>query len=249
MSGSIPGLFASFAAGLLSFASPCVLPLIPVYLSFISGESAEIYSRGETRNATHGASRRFPLFLRTVFFVFGFMLVFALLAVVFSGGMSLAGIGAKRLVGRVAGALVIVLAFNTWFDFIPFLRQESRPGMEKFSRGDTKRDSSPRSGSALSLLRPVLLGMAFAAGWTPCIGPILSGIVMYAAQAENAARAALLLAVYAAGLGVPFLLAALFLDRLLPLFGVLKRHAVLVKAVSAILLLVLGLAMITDGLL
>ena len=249
MTADLPGFFAAFAAGLLSFASPCVLPLVPVYLSFLSGESAAELSRG--------APRRFSLFVRAFFFIAGFSVVFSLIAIIFSGSMSLTGAGARVLVGRVAGAIVVLLAANTWFDAIPFLRAEKRPALERLSRSD--QTGHPPASSAVpsrantvpsraaGALKPFFLGMAFGTGWTPCVGPILSGILLYAGRSEDPARAALLLAVYALGLGVPFLAAALFLDRLLPLFGGLKRHTRLIRGISSLLLLLLGLAMILEG--
>lgn len=221
----VPGLFAALAAGLLSFLSPCVLPLIPVYLSFISGESVE---------ALRGARRRWVLLGRSATFVAGFTVVFVALALAFGGGMGLVGMGSSRAVmralTRVAGVVVILLAINILFDFIPFLRFERR--------------ASPRASERIGALRAFLIGMAFAAGWTPCVGPILSSILLYAGNGGSAFRAALLLAAYSAGLGIPFILSGLFLDRALPLLNLLKRHMRAIKIVSAVLLIALAIPLL-----
>jgi len=221
-----PGLFAAFAAGLLSFLSPCVLPLIPVYLSFISGESVEALREG--------SRRRWLLLGRSATFVAGFTFVFVALALAFGGGMGLVGLGSSRAVmrilTRVAGVVVILLALNILFDFIPFLRFERR--------------AAPRLAGKIGALRAFLIGMAFAAGWTPCVGPILSSILLYAGNGGSAFRSGLLLAAYSAGLGIPFILSGLFLDRALPLMNLIKRHMLAVRIVSAILLIALAIPLL-----
>lgn len=240
-----PGILASLAAGLLSFLSPCVLPLIPVYLSFISGESAAALgmsraSGPEGKPARAGGKLRMVLLVRTLFFVAGFTLVFTALAIVFGGGMRFVGSSASLWVNRVAGILVIVLALNTVFDFIPFLRGEYRVAEPGAGGTDTARAWNP--------LRAVLLGMAFAAGWTPCVGPILSSILLFAGQEGNIARSAFLLMAYSAGLGIPFILTGLFLDRATPVLSWFKRHMTAVKIVSGILLLGFGIALLAGSL-
>lgn len=233
----VPGFFAAFAAGFLSFASPCVLPLIPIYLSFITGESASALKAGN--------AKRSVLLARSALFVLGFAIVFVILAIAFGGGMSLAGNGASAVVTKVAGVIVILLAINMLFDFVPLLRGEFRADMNR--AGGKKIDEGGATGrgkTGSNPFRAVLIGMAFAAGWTPCIGPVLSSILLYAGGSGNAAHAAILLALYAAGLGLPFMLAGLFLDRLLPALDFLKRHAFAVRIVTAILLIILAIPMI-----
>lgn len=215
-----PGLFAAFTAGLLSFLSPCVLPLIPVYLSFISGESASALKEGTVKRGL--------LILRTLYFIAGFTLVFVTMGIVFGGGMRFIGSSASSIITRISGILVIILAFNTMFDFIPFLRTEVR--------------ASAHTGKA------ILLGMAFAAGWTPCIGPILSSILMFAGRDGNIAYSAILLSLYSLGLGIPFLLTGIFFDRSAPVLAWLKRHFLAVRIISGILLLLFGIALLTDSL-
>lgn len=233
----VPGFFAAFAAGFLSFASPCVLPLIPIYLSFITGESASALKAGN--------AKRSVLLARSALFVLGFAIVFVILAIAFGGGMSLAGNRASAVVTKVAGVMVILLALNMIFDFVPLLRGEFRADMNRAGgrqlAGDGAKD---RRKTGAGPLRAVLIGMAFAAGWTPCIGPVLSSILLYAGGSGNAARAAILLALYAAGLGLPFMLAGIFFDRLLPALDFLKRHALAVRIVTAVLLIILAIPMI-----
>ena len=192
MIGQIPSLALSFSAGLLSFLSPCVLPLIPVYLSFISGESV---ISGRTADTA-----KFRLFTRTLLFVAGFTLVFVVLAIVFGGGMRFIGSNASLIIMRIAGVAVILMALNLIFNITPFLAREFRL------------DVSGRLEKA-GWIRAPLFGMAFAAGWTPCIGPILSTILLYAGRSGNAAHAAVLLMAYSLGLGVPFILSGLFFER------------------------------------
>jgi cytochrome c-type biogenesis protein len=220
----VPGFFAAFVAGVLSFASPCVLPLIPVYLSFITGESASALKAGSAKRST--------LLTRSALFVLGFSIVFVILAIAFRGGMSFAGNRATVIITKIAGVIVILLAVNMLFDFLPFLRADFRPHLNRQGTGT----ANP--------VRAVLMGMAFAAGWTPCVGPVLAAILAYAGGSGNSAHAALLLASYAAGLGLPFIAAGLFLDRLLPALNFLKRHALAVRIVTVALLVILAIPMI-----
>lgn len=224
-SASLPGLFGAFFAGLLSFLSPCVLPLIPVYLSFISGESLS-----EIREGSNG---RLRLFLRSVSFVLGFTVVFVLLAILFGTGARFIGSSLPRIIMRGAGVVVIILGLNMLFDFIPFLRGEIK---------------AQAPGSAASFSKAFLFGMLFAAGWSPCIGPILSSILLFAAQSGNAVKAALLLAAYSLGLGIPFLLVGLFFDKTEPLLRWFKRHAHGVKITAGLLIIFFGILMVTAGL-
>lgn len=255
-SPELPGFLATFAAGFLSFLSPCVLPLVPAYLSFISGESVSALKTG--------AVRRFPLLLRSLAFVAGFTVVFVALAMLVGGGMGFAVGGAgfaaarlRALLPRIAGALIILVALNVAFDFIPFLRNTFKPATKNSGKGSGGKGAAGESGEAgegsplaalVSFGKAIILGMTFAAGWTPCVGPILSSILLFAAQDGDALRSAGLLAVYSAGLGIPFVLAALFLDRMTGLLDWFKRHATGVRVVSAVLLGVLGFAMLTGGL-
>jgi len=227
MMGQIPSVALSFGAGLLTFLSPCVLPLIPVYLSFISGESV--------MTAVENRGYRYRLLARTLLFVGGFTFVFVLLALLFGGGMRFLGSSASLIITRISGVLVLVLGANLLFNFVPLLAREFRI------------DTAGTLGN-LGWLRAPLFGMAFAAGWTPCIGPILSTLLLYAGHSENLLHAALLLAAYSLGLGVPFIVAGLFFDRAKPLMDWFKRHSTTVRILSGLLLILFGLAILSGSL-
>ncbi len=244
-SASLPGIFGAGLAGLLSFLSPCVLPLIPVYLSFISGESL-----AEIREAKTG---RLRLFLRSLSFVAGFTVVFVLLAILFGSGARFIGSSIPRIVMRVAGGLVIILGINMIFDFIPFLRnqfkvQTSRTAVKYGAEEEAEQTGSAFGRAAASFFKAFLFGMLFAAGWSPCIGPILSSILIFAAQSGNAGQAALLLCAYSVGLGLPFLLVGLFFDQAQPILRWFKQHAHGVKITAGILIIFFGILMLTAGL-
>jgi len=207
----------AFAAGVVSFASPCVLPLVPGFLSFVTG----------TR-ATEGTGRR-PL-VPILLFILGFTIVFTLLGA-FAGTF-------VRLVHddwfqRVAG-LVVALLGALMIGYAlrrgsPRLYAERRPLLERIRPGTV---------GALPL------GVAFAAGWTPCIGPVLGGILAIAASGGTGKGVALLLT-YSAGLGLPFLLIGLGVDRSMAAFGWLRRRYRAIAAVSGALLVVAGILLIT----
>lgn len=220
----IPGFFSTFLAGILSFASPCVLPLIPGYLSFISGETLGVDEEKQS-------NRRFRLLIRTLYFILGFTLVFVLLAILLFAGMSFAGAAMAIKVKKIAGIIVVLLGINIIFDFIPFLRTEKR--------GQANKLSTKTAGP----LRSILFGMVFAAGWTPCIGPILATILMYAGQSQNSLHAITLLILYSLGLGIPFVLTGLFMDNMKPVLNFLKKHGNIVKIISGILIIGFGIAM------
>jgi cytochrome c-type biogenesis protein len=212
------GIPAALAAGLLSFLSPCVLPLVPAYLSMASGYAVADIAAGSVRLRT---------LARSLAFSAGFTLVFVALGLAFSGVAVLLG-GLSRSVSIASGILVIVLGLNLAFDLIRPLSRTAKPGV---------------AGRPAGFLGSLLLGMAFGAGWTPCVGPILASILLAAAQG-GMARAAVLLVAYSAGLALPFLAAGLFFDRLRPALNRLKRHGDAVRLVSAALLVALGALMV-----
>jgi cytochrome c-type biogenesis protein len=216
MSGNINILIA-FAAGVLSFLSPCVLPLIPSYLSLVGGVSVQ--ELGDQRRL------RSKVFIRTVLFVLGFSTVFILLGVLFSGtGGFLTG--ATQVVNIVAGSLVILLGLNFVFNFWKFLNFEKRLHMR----------SSPTG-----FFGALLLGMAFGAGWTPCVGPILASILFLAGSSGQILEGTLLLAVYSLGLGLPFVLAGLFFSQFLKQRERMKGHFDTLRIASGVFLVFIGL--------
>ena len=184
----------ALAAGVLSFASPCVLPLVPGYISFVTGDSA-----GREK------ARLGPMLL----FIAGFTIVFTLIGAFSSTFVQVfKGRPGQIAAGAVVAALgVLMIAYGLQRGPLA-LYVERRPLLEKVRPGP---------------LGAVPLGMAFAAGWTPCIGPVLGGIVALAAN-QSAARGAFLLICYSLGLGVPFLLVGLGVQRLVGALGLVKRH-------------------------
>lgn len=222
-----PSVLSALLAGLLSFLSPCVLPLVPAYVSFISGISAEQLKD----DAARGRVIRSNLGL-SLSFVLGFTLVFAVMGVAFSGGARmLQSAGLSRSLEVTGGVLVILLGTNVIFDFIGFLRIDSRP-VGRFS-----------GKKIANGVQAALLGMSFAAGWSPCIGPLLASILFMAGQSGSALRAFFLLLAYSAGLGVPFLLTGLFFEKARPVIGFFNRHARQIRIVSGFILIVEGIGM------
>lgn len=217
-------LFAAFGAGFLSFISPCVLPLIPGYISYISGMSLD-----DMRKADTAARRR--LFTSTLFFILGFSLVFMAM------GASASAIGAfllghLRIVQRIAGAVIVIFGLHLLGVFrIGFLDR------------DTRVQTSRKPATPLGAL---IVGTAFAFGWTPCIGPILGGILTIAGSKNTVGEGVLLLAVYSAGLGVPFLLTSLAVDRFFAASARVRRYYRAIEIVSGVLLVLLGLLIFTD---
>jgi cytochrome c-type biogenesis protein len=206
-----PGVLAAFLAGVISFLSPCVLPLVPSYLAVLGG--------GTGQKPVGGA----------LLFILGFSLVFI------SFGASASALGSvllsnKPLLARIGGGLIlafgVILLVKQW---IPLLNREYRADMGNASRFGL-----------------VALGAAFAAGWTPCIGPILGLILSVAASSANVGLGVGLLAVYAAGLAIPFLLAALAWDRVSSGFRRIGRWVNIMEKVSGVVLIVVGILLVTD---
>ncbi len=225
---NLPGILSTGLAGLLSFLSPCVLPLIPAYLSFISGASVAELGSGSARSR---------IFVRSLAFSAGFTLAFTILGIAFSGGAMFVGRSQASLyVGIAGGILVIFLGLNLIFDLVKFLNIDTRL-IAAFSGKKNSRISGA-----------ILLGFAFAAGWSPCIGPILGSILLFAGREGNIPRAAILLLSYSLGLALPFLATGLFFDRLKPLLAFFTRRGKEVRIVSGLVLIVFGIAMAAGSL-
>lgn len=217
---------SAFFAGLLSFVSPCVLPLIPAYIALVGGIT---WDELKSDAVTH----RKKLILRAVYFVAGFSIVFTLLGILFSGSGMLTTGSIAMAISTVAGILVILLGINLAFNFIPFLNYEARIHI-------TKPAASPFSA--------LLIGMAFGAGWTPCVGPMLASILLLVSRSQSLIAGTIALLSYSLGLAVPFLITALFFERVNPLFKFLLKHMKLVKILSAIFLILLGILMLSGNL-
>ena len=216
-------LALALVAGMLSFGSPCCLPLMPGYLSYVSGVAGEQAGTVAVRARIVGSA---------LLFVAGFAAVFTLLGATASlgGGLLLRN---RDLLTRAAGGFVILMGL-TAMGLIKarFLQRERRFDLRRI-----------RSGPAGALP----LGMAFAIGWTPCIGPVLAGILTAAAATRTAAWGALLLFVYSLGLGIPFLLLALGYARAGSVFGWLRRHGAAIERLGGGVLVAMGLLMITGS--
>lgn len=220
-------LFA-FLGGLLSFVSPCVLPLVPAYISFISGVSVEkLVEKEKSAPVLSG------VFLSSLLFVLGFSLVFVLLGASATYFGRLIG-GQMGLLRKVAGLLLIVFGLHTMGVYrIRFLNYEKRLHL--------------KSGKS-SYLQAFLMGIAFAFGWTPCIGPILAGILALAGTQESVSFGVLLLSVYALGLGIPFLLTGLATGWFLNFFERIKRHFKIVEMAAGGLLITIGILIFVNRL-
>ncbi len=233
---SIASLGAAFGAGLISVLSPCVMPLMPAYLSLISGISVEELREGEGQ-----PDLRRRVMLGCAGFVGGFSTVFVLL------GASATAVGRLLQTWRVevfgleisavqiAGVVIILMGLHMlgWLP-IQFLYRDTR------FHGTGR---APRS-----FFGTYLVGAAFAFGWSPCVGPILGGILTIAAQHDQVGQGMLLLAVYSAGLGVPFFLAGLSVERLFEAMGRMRRHFRAVEVVSGVLLIAIGVMVATNRL-
>ena len=211
------GIPVAMLAGVISFASPCVLPLLPGYLSFASGLGAH--------EITQGTGNRRLLLLGTLGFVLGFAVVFVLT------GARLGGLGAvlltyERIITITAGILIILMGLG-FLGWIPLPAQ--------------RRPQTARAGALAS----PLLGIAFGLGWTPCIGPTLSVVLTLALNEGSAARGGLLAFCYAIGLGLPFLAFAASFTTFVPHFEWLKRHQRALQRAGGGLLIVVGISMVT----
>ena len=229
-------LLAAFGAGLLSFISPCVLPLIPGYLSYISGLSLDEMrgtpvAGGSAVAVARPAGTTRQVVLSSLAFIVGFSLVFVSL------GAAASAIGQfltrqQALFNRIAGAVIVIFGLHTMGVLrIEWLYQEKRVHTSKKPAG---------------FLGAGLVGVAFAFGWTPCIGPILAGILALAGSQETVGKGVRLLAVYSLGLGVPFLATALMIDRFFSAMGRIRRYYHTIEIVSGALLIVIGLLIFTN---
>ena len=215
----------AFSAGLLSFLSPCVLPLVPVYLASLAGP--DIF-------ATGAKTRRIPIFLHSLSFVIGFSLVFSL----WGAGAGLIGaalVAYSTIIQRVVGSLLIVFGlFMLAALKVPWLNYEKR--------------LTPSLGSTAGYLRSFLIGAAFAPAWTACVGPILGGILTLALNSATAWQGAYLLAIYSLGLGLPFLIIGAAFDSIVPLLRRIHRYSNIIHVISGLLLIAVGILVLTNRL-
>ena len=220
MEGTTLGLTIAFGAGLLSFLSPCVLPLIPSYVTFITGLSIEDVQK----------SRR-AAFAHALLFVLGFTLIFL------AFGATATALGQLLLyyrewITRVGGVVIIVFGLYMLGVFnVSLFSRERRVHI---------------ANKPVGYLGTLLVGIAFGAGWTPCIGPILGSILTYAASSADLARGFWLLLAYSLGLAIPFLLSAIAVERFLDFFTKMKRQMGWITRTSGVLMIAIGILMVTN---
>jgi cytochrome c-type biogenesis protein len=221
-------LLAAFAAGFLSFVSPCVLPLIPGYISFISGASMD-----EMRGGAPPVTSRAQIFLTSLAFVIGFSIVFVAL------GASATAIGKFMfarlpLLSKIAGAILIVFGLHTMGLFrLAFLDAEKRVHARRKPAGP---------------FGAMLVGVAFAFGWTPCIGPILGGILAIAGSKNSVSEGVTLLAVYSLGLGIPFLITSLAINQFFAATKRIRKYYHAIELTSGALIVAVGVLILTGQL-
>jgi len=221
----ISGVIA-FSAGLLSFVSPCVLPLVPSYITYITGVSFKKLTDAESRSKL-----RWVTIFHSLCFIMGFSLIFILM------GASASYLGQllaqyQDWIMKGGGVLIILLGIHfTGIINIPFLQMEKRFEMRK---------------KPLGYAGSFLVGVAFAAGWTPCIGPILSTILIYASTSQRLTTGILLLTYYSVGLGIPFFLSSLAFNSFLSAFDRIKRYMRVITVVSGLFLIGIGILFLTD---
>lgn len=217
-------LLVAFSAGLLAFLSPCVLPLVPVYLANICG--TEILE-SETRRS------RFPIFFHSLGFVAGFAVVFTALGAVV--GLAGFAIGSHSLILKIAGGLLIAFGvFLLASVRFPWLNYEKR--------------LAPSLGATTGYLRSFLIGAIFSLAWTPCIGGLLAGALALALGSEAPLPGASLLATFSLGLGIPFLVIGIAFDSLRPLLRRIHRYSTWSYIVSGVLLITVGILTLTNTL-
>ncbi len=219
----LPSLLVALLAGVISFLSPCVLPIVPPYLAYMGGISMNDMTDGKQSNR--------PAIIASIFFAMGLSTVFIFLGFTSSllGQMFLQN---QRIFGIVAGLVIILFGLHfIGVIRIPFLYREARI------------DAGDQGGSAFGAY---ILGLAFAFGWTPCIGPILGAILSVAAQEGSVARGTILMGSYALGLGLPFIIAAVFINRAVGVMNRFKRHMGTVEKIMGGLLILVGLALVFD---
>ena len=218
--------FIAFFAGLLSFISPCVLPLVPSYITYITGVSFKELTDAEAKSKIRWATTSHSLL-----FILGFSTIFILM------GASASYLGQllaqyQYWIMKVGGVLIIILGIHfTGIIQLPFLQMEKRFEMR----------SKP-----LGYVGSFLVGIIFAAGWTPCIGPILSTILIYASTSKSFTTGVWLLALYSIGLGIPFFLSSLAFNSFLSAFNRIKRYMRVITFISGLFLIVIGILFLTD---
>lgn len=217
--------WTAFGAGLLSFFSPCVLPLVPAYLANLAGSSAI---------DTDDKRKVWPTLLHSIFFVLGFSILFILMGA--SAGLIGSAITEYAETLRIVSGIVIIIfgIFLIAAYKIPWLNYEKRMHVQGARNP--------------GYLRSLLIGAAFSLGWTPCIGPILGSILFIASYTQETAKGALLLSAYSLGMGIPFLLIGLAWSYIVPFWKGITKHLGLISIISGILLIIVGILILSGQL-
>lgn len=218
-------LFAAFVAGIISFISPCILPLIPMYISFISGLSLE-----EMRSSTDRKKVMKRVTISSLLFILGFSVIFIGLgaSATFLGGFLLAKLS---ILSRIAGVVIIIFGLHIAGVFkFGFLNREKRLHFSSRPAG---------------ILGPFLVGLAFAFGWTPCIGPVLGAILIYSSSQETIWQGVLLLSMYSLGLGVPFFLTGLSINAFLGFMKRIQKYYKAIEIATGVCLVIMGVLFVT----
>jgi cytochrome c-type biogenesis protein len=218
-------ILIAFSAGLLSFISPCVLPLVPSYITYITGVSFHELTEHENK-----AKLRWTTIVHSCLFIAGFSTIFVLM------GASASYLGQllsqyQYWITKIGGVLITLMGIHFILQIFPFMQIEKRIHLKKKPLG--------YAGSFLA-------GIVFAAGWTPCIGPILSTILIYASTTQRFSTGVLLLGVYSLGLGLPFFLASLAFNMFLSAFEKIRRYMRVIIFISGIFLVCIGILLLTD---
>lgn len=207
-----------FLEGLASFLSPCVLPLIPAYMTYLTGQSAEVMAQDKKAHRN--------LIFNALAFILGFTIIFVLMGAAATRLGSLL-LRHQHLIRKISGILIIIFGlFHAGWIPIRFLNYERRLQVMPERQG---------------LLSSLLIGMGFSVGWTPCIGPILTSVLILAANTQTLASGMLLLAIYALGLGLPFLALAVGIRYLWKYLNILNKHMGAIKKISGIILIIIGI--------
>ena len=218
-------IFLALVAGLVAFLSPCILPVVPSYVTMISGISYRDLSEGRYKKTT--------ILTGSLAFILGFTVVFVSMGVILSTTSILIG-GFSNVVNKIAGSIVILFGINYIFDLIRILNIEKRVHLKLENLGF--------GGS-------FLIGATFGAGWTPCIGPVLSTVLIMAGTAGNISNGIILLTAFSLGLGIPFLLTGLFFMQSQAAMKSLKRHMMAIKRVGGVLMILIGILIFNGALL
>ncbi|MEK7819323.1 MAG: cytochrome c biogenesis protein CcdA [Bacteroidota bacterium] len=219
-------LFTAFIFGLLSFISPCVLPIVPGYISFISGSTLE-----DLKDENGNSKINKKVIFNALAFIFGFSLIFILLGAA-ATKIGIAFNDNLPILSKFAGVLIVIFGLHMIGLFkISFLNYEKRFQLQEKKFG---------------VAGSFLIGMAFAFGWTPCIGPVLGAILSIAAQQETISEGILLLTSYSLGLGIPFLITAISINLFFSFFNKIKKYFHTIEVVGGILLVIVGVLVFTN---